>query len=107
MELIAVRFETNCRDDALLKPVVEKLRRARELGRAEVRKGAIGLDLYVPVEPGVTVGRAQGVVAPLVPPGVLISRTFEVMGERSEEDDAPERDDAAEADASASGQGST
>jgi hypothetical protein len=106
MELLAVRFETDCRDEALLKPVVEKIRKARELGRAHVRKGPIGLDLYVPVKPGVTAGRAQGVVVPLLPPGVLVSRTFEVMGERSEQDDdGPERGDAPEADKPSPGQG--
>jgi hypothetical protein len=96
MELLAVRFETDCRDEARLKPVVAQLRRVRELGRPEVRKGPIGLDLYVRLKPGVTAGRAQSVVVPLLPPGVLVARTFEVMGERSAEDDRPERDDAPE-----------
>ncbi len=101
-----MRFETNCKDGALLRPAVEKMREARELRRAEVRKGAVGFDLYVPVRPGVTVGRAQSLVGPLLPPGVLVSRTFEVMGERSEEDDdaEPRRDEVADQGAGVPGQ---
>jgi hypothetical protein len=108
MELLAVRFETNCKDGALLRPAVEKIRRARELRRAEIRKGAVGFDLYVHVNPGVSAGRVQSVVAPLLPPGVLVSRTFEVMGERSEEDDDERRrDEAAETPAGDPGQDPT
>jgi hypothetical protein len=108
MELLAVRFETDCKDGAQLRPAVERIRRARELRRAQVRKGAIGFDLYVHVRPGVSAGRAQSLVRPLLPPGVLVSRTFEVMGERSEEEDDERRrrDDADESGAGIPGQGS-
>ncbi len=88
-----MRFETDCKDGARLQPTVERIRKIRELRRAEVRGGAIGSELYVHVRPGVSPGHAQSLVMPLLPPGVLVSRTFSVMGERSEEPDDERRDD--------------
>jgi hypothetical protein len=93
MDLLIVCFETDCKDARLLRPVAEKVRRSRELRWAEVRKGAIGFDLLVHVLPGTSAGRAEGIVRPLVPPGVLVTRTSSVMGERSQDDDASRRDD--------------
>jgi hypothetical protein len=86
MELLAVRFETDCKDEAILAPVARKFR-SREIRKAEVSKGAIGFDLTVHVRPGASEGATRGAVARMLPPGVLISRTFASMGEPPEQDD--------------------
>jgi hypothetical protein len=95
MELLSVRFETNCKDAALLEPAAEKAKKSRAVRKAEVVEGAIGFDLVAHVAPGVTEGRADAEVRPQLPPGVLVSRTFPRYGDPSDQAE-DERDGASE-----------
>jgi hypothetical protein len=92
MELLTLRFETDCKDAALLEPAAEQVEESRAIQKAEVRKGAVGFDLIAHVAPGVSEARANAEVRPHLPPGVLVSRTFPGMGDPSDRHDADEPD---------------
>jgi hypothetical protein len=84
MELLSVRFETDCKDAALLAPSAEKAKGSRAVRKAEVVAGAVGFDLVAHVAPGVSEARARAEVRPRIPPGVLVSRTFPRYGDPSD-----------------------
>jgi hypothetical protein len=90
MELLSVRFETDCKDAALLEPPAKQANRSRAVRKTEVVKGALGFDLVAHVAPGVSEARAASEVRPRIPPGVLVSRTFPRYGDPSDraEDEA-------------------
>jgi hypothetical protein len=84
MELLSVRFETNCKDAAVLGPSAERVKSSRAVRKAEVVKGAVGFDLVAHVAPGVSEARAAAEVRPQLPPGALVSRTFPRYGDPSD-----------------------
>jgi hypothetical protein len=79
MDLMTVRFTTDCTDASALESVAEHAIESESITHAEVCAGAKGFDVKVHVAKGVSEAQARAVVAPLLPAGVSIVHTFPVL----------------------------